>query len=90
MLVLTRKREEKITIGKDPEIVITVLKIQGDKVSIGIEADRNTPVFRSELLSREHPRKEKETPQFLAEIPLETLQIDLEIEKKQELTTSKS
>lgn len=52
MLVLTRKREEKIVIGKDPQIIITVLKIQGDKVSIGIEADRGTPIYRSELLQR--------------------------------------
>jgi len=41
MLVLTRKSEEKVTIGKDKKVVITILKIQGDKVSIGIEADRN-------------------------------------------------
>lgn len=53
MLVLTRKREEKIVIGKKgTQIVITILKIQGDKVSIGIEADRGTPIYRSELLER--------------------------------------
>jgi carbon storage regulator len=50
MLVLTRKSEEKITIGKDKKIVITILKIQGDKVSIGIEADKETPIFRNELI----------------------------------------
>lgn len=77
MLVLTRKREEKITIGKNREIIITVLKIQGDKVSIGIEADTETPVYRSELLTRE--RKKDNDP-----ICIENLQI--EIEKEQELT----
>lgn len=50
MLVLTRKSEEKITIGKDKKIIITILKIQGDKVSIGIEADKETPIFRNELI----------------------------------------
>ncbi len=83
MLVLTRKREEKITIGNN--IVITVLKIQGDKVSLGIEADRDTPVYRSELLTRENPKKKDDG--FYNET-LETLQIDLEKEKQ--LTTSNS
>ncbi|MFQ5729727.1 MAG: carbon storage regulator [Waddliaceae bacterium] len=50
MLVLTRKSEEKITIGKEKKIIITILKIQGDKVSIGIEADKETPIFRNELI----------------------------------------
>ncbi len=86
MLVLTRKREEKITIGNNPEIVITVLKIQGDKVSIGIEADRNTPVFRTELLTREKPQKNNDSSQF--EMPIENLQIDLEKEKQHQLQTN--
>ncbi len=49
MLVLTRKSEEKIIIGLQKKIVITILKIQGDKVSIGIEADRDIPIWREEL-----------------------------------------
>ena len=48
MLVLTRKREQKIRIGKD--VVITVLKVQGDQVSIGIEAPKSLPIVREELL----------------------------------------
>lgn len=53
MLVLTRKSEEKITIGKDKKIIITILRIQGDRVSIGIEADKDTPIFRNELIESE-------------------------------------
>jgi carbon storage regulator len=53
MLVLTRKTEEKIVIGKKNQIVITILKIQGDKVSIGIEADKETPIYRFELLLKD-------------------------------------
>ena len=45
MLVLTRKPEEQIIIGNEElgseKIVITVLKVQGGKVSVGIQADRN-------------------------------------------------
>lgn len=48
MLVLTRKPEQKIKIGKD--IVITVLKVQGDQVSIGIEAPKELQIVRKELL----------------------------------------
>lgn len=49
MLVLTRKTEQKIRIGKD--IVITILKVQGDHVSIGIEAPKELQIVREELLS---------------------------------------
>ncbi len=52
MLVVTRKPEEKIVIGKDQEIVVTILKIQGEKVSIGIKAEKNTPIYRYELLHK--------------------------------------
>ena len=48
MLVLTRKSEQKIRIGKD--VIITVLKVQGDQVSIGIEAPRTLPIYREEVL----------------------------------------
>ncbi len=50
MLVLSRKSGEKVTIGKDKKVVITILKTQGDKVSIGIEADKETPIYRNELI----------------------------------------
>lgn len=73
MLVLTRKKEEKITIGNNPQIVITILKIQGDKVSIGIEADRDTPIYRNELLKGKQPSASEQT-----EMRLEHLQIDLQ------------
>ena len=62
MLVLTRKPEEKIFIGKKDKIIITVLRIQGDKVSIGIEADKTLyPVFREELISETPEDEMRET-----------------------------
>ena len=47
MLVLTRKRDEKIIIGDD--IVIAVVEIRGDKVRLGIEAPRDIRVDREEV-----------------------------------------
>ena len=51
MLVLTRKAEQKILIGNN--IVITVLKVTGDQVSIGIEAPKEWQILREELLSHD-------------------------------------
>jgi carbon storage regulator len=50
MLVLTRKESEKIQIGDN--IFITVVKIVGDKVRIGIEAPVSVPVDRSEVADK--------------------------------------
>ena len=50
MLVLSRKEDEKIIIGDS--IVITVVKVENNKVRLGIEADRNVPIIRSELIDR--------------------------------------
>ena len=47
MLVLTRKVREQIKIGND--IVITVLRVKGQSVRIGIEAPRGVRVLRAEL-----------------------------------------
>ncbi len=48
MLVLTRKADQKLVIGSD--IVVTVLEIRGNRVRLGIEAPREVPVHRSELV----------------------------------------
>lgn len=48
MLVLTRKIGQSITFGEN--IRVTVLSMEGDRVSIGIDAPREVRVFRSELL----------------------------------------
>ncbi|MGM0665620.1 MAG: carbon storage regulator CsrA [Thermodesulfobacteriota bacterium] len=48
MLVLTRKVEESISIGNN--VTVTVLGIRGGQVRIGIEAPRDTPVNRTEVV----------------------------------------
>lgn len=47
MLVLSRKRDERIVIGGN--IVITVIEVRGDKVRLGIEAPADVPVHRQEI-----------------------------------------
>jgi carbon storage regulator len=50
MLVLSRKRSERIFIGTD--ICITVVKLEGNQVRLGIDAPADLPVMRAELLAR--------------------------------------
>jgi carbon storage regulator len=56
MLVLTRRIGEKIQIG--PDIPITVVDIDRGKIRIGVEAPRDAPIYRTELLPLEGPEKE--------------------------------
>lgn len=47
MLVLSRKKDEKIVIGDT--ISIMVIDIRGDKVRLGIDAPRDVTVHRREV-----------------------------------------
>ena len=60
MLILSRKVDERIRIGDD--IWLTVVKIQGDKVRIGIEADPRVRILRDELLASGVSRSDFSTP----------------------------
>lgn len=48
MLVLSRKKDEEIFIGKD--IRVFVIDIKGDKVRLGIEAPNHVSIYRAEVL----------------------------------------
>ena len=51
MLVLSRKLGEKIYISDN--ICITVVDIDRGKIRLGIEAPRDVPIFRQELLDKD-------------------------------------
>ena len=59
MLVLSRKQNERILVGDS--IVVTVVRVSGDKVRIGIEAPDHVRVLRDEL-----------EPESFGEVMLET------------------
>lgn len=47
MLILTRKRGEDILIGD--HIVVRVLRIEGNKIGLGIDAPRDVNIVRREI-----------------------------------------
>ncbi|MDC9591420.1 carbon storage regulator CsrA [Xenorhabdus sp. XENO-10] len=50
MLILTRRRQEKIRVGDDIEIVI--LGINGNQIKIGVKAPEGISVHREEIHQR--------------------------------------
>lgn len=56
MLVLSRKESERIKLGDS--IVVTVVRLSGDKVRLGIDAPSEVLVLRDEL----EPNPSLETP----------------------------
>lgn len=55
MLVLSRKKGEKIVINND--IIVTVVEVKGDKVRLGIEAPKTVPIDRKEVHEARHGSK---------------------------------
>jgi carbon storage regulator len=49
MLVLSRRKDESIVIGK--AIKLTVVEIRGDKMRLGIECPKAIPVHREEVVA---------------------------------------
>jgi carbon storage regulator len=54
MLVLSRKLGEKIVIGEN--ITLIIIEIGRGKARIGIEAPRDMPIWRKEVLDAENGR----------------------------------
>lgn len=52
MLVVTRLIDQKIVIGHNAEIVLTVVDLQGGKVRIGIDANKEIPIYRQEVYDK--------------------------------------
>jgi len=47
MLVLSRKKGERVVIG--PNIYVTVVDVRGDAVKLGFEAPTTVPIHREEV-----------------------------------------
>jgi carbon storage regulator len=56
MLVLSRRRDEKIMIGDD--ITLLIVDLDADRVAIGIAAPREIPVHREEVYNAIQRAKE--------------------------------
>ena len=50
MLVLSRKKNERIMIGENVEV--TVIEIRGDRVKLGLIGPREVPIHREEVFRR--------------------------------------
>lgn len=59
MLVLSRREKERIKLGDS--IVVTVVRVAGDRVRLGIEAPAHVLVLRDELEALPVPKASGET-----------------------------
>jgi carbon storage regulator len=58
MLVLSRKKGERITIGE--EIEITIVRVRGGRVQIGIDCPRSISIDRCEVLQQKQESERRE------------------------------
>ncbi len=62
MLVLSRKEGERLVIGDN--VVITVNRISGNRITLGIEAPRDVRIVRGEL----KPKEQQEAPMIAKQL----------------------
>lgn len=55
MLVLSRKRGERVVIGGEIEVI--VLEVRGDRVKLGFRGPPQVPIHRQELYRKINPRQ---------------------------------
>lgn len=69
MLVLSRKENERIKLGDS--IVVTVVRLSGDKVRLGIDAPADMVVLREELepIGSRTPRPRSEAGEACSPLP---------------------
>jgi carbon storage regulator len=67
VLVLTRRANQSIVIGKD--VVVTVLEVRGDQVRLGIRAPREVTVHREEV--RAEIQRENREAAMRPDVPLD-------------------
>lgn len=71
MLVLSRKETQRIRVGDS--IVVSIVKIAGDKVRVGIEAPSDVLVLRDELEAWDQPDNAPATEKTVVELPTEAI-----------------
>ena len=59
MLVISRRPSESILIGDNIEIIIS--EISGDKVKVAINAPKEIPIFRRELIDTANQNKKADS-----------------------------
>lgn len=69
MLVLTRKLSQQIKIGDN--VTLTVLRVKGNTVRLGIEAPRDVRVVRSELPAEGAENNHETAESILGEVTVE-------------------
>jgi carbon storage regulator CsrA len=79
MLVLSRKQQEQIKIGD--QITVTIVRVKGNTVRVGIEAPRDVRVIRAELPKADNGTSATATVDGMAEASEEC------VEQGQELPT---
>lgn len=57
MLVLGRKPGESIKIGDN--IIVQIISNDRGQIKVGIEAPKDVPIVRTEIVGREHKSQEK-------------------------------
>ena len=66
MLILSRKNQESIVVGRavtgEPMLKVTVLDIKGGKVRLGFEGDSSVPIHRTEVWERIRASDQSDVP----------------------------
>lgn len=52
MLIVTRRPGEKVIIGGNQEVSVSILGVKGNQVRIGVDAPKEVPVHREEIYQR--------------------------------------
>ena len=60
MLILTRRVGETVMIGE--EVTVTVLRVKGNQVRLGVNAPKNVSVQREEIFNRIKRENTEPTP----------------------------
>jgi carbon storage regulator CsrA len=78
MLVLTRKLQQQVKIGD--QITVTILKVKGNTVRLGIEAPRDVRVIRGELPKGAAQTEEASVTQASLSLSLESGELEADLD----------